>query len=75
MVAPEKALVVTEHWSDSGSAVILSGSRSTLEEIARLLDLPVTRVIITPATSPVLGIWGEHLSAYEELKRAGKIGR
>lgn len=72
-MAPDRQLVVKEYWTDSQSAVVLAAGRTTLEEVARLLNLPSTRISSARANTAVLGIWGDHLYAYEELKRSGTI--
>ncbi len=74
MVTGSDGLVVTEHWTDSHTAVVLAGRRSALEAIAELLGLPTSRITTTRANTAVLGLWdGDSLDAYEDLKRTGRI--
>ncbi len=74
MVTGSDGLVVSEHWTDSRSAVVLAGRRATLERIAELLGLPAARVTTTGANVAVLGLWdGDALGTYDDLKRSGRI--
>jgi hypothetical protein len=65
--------VVGEQWTNSRAALVLTGCVAVLIDIAQRLHLPEESVIETRYGRGALGLWGEPLAAYQELKRLGQI--
>ncbi|HUG13967.1 MAG TPA: hypothetical protein VMM78_03020 [Thermomicrobiales bacterium] len=58
---------VSEQWTISRSALVLTGSVADLAAIARRLGLPDGSVVETRHGQAALGLWGEALAAYQRL--------
>lgn len=64
---------VSEHWTNSKAALVLTGSITTLTAIARSLGLSEQAVIEERHGKAMLGLWGDPLRLYQDLKRLGQI--
>jgi hypothetical protein len=63
---------ISEQWTTSRGALIITGPADILAGIARQLDMPRDILIETPYGQAALGLWGEPLATYQELKRRGQ---
>ena len=61
---------VSEQWTTSRAAVVLGGPVAILIDVAQRLNVPTETVIETRRGEAVLGLWGELLAAYQDLKRS-----
>ena len=63
---------ISEQWTISRGALVLTGLADVLADIARQLDLPEDILIETRFGQAALGLWGEPLTTYQELKRSAQ---
>jgi hypothetical protein len=64
---------IAELWTTSHTALVLTGPVAMLVEIGQHLALPGERVIETRYGQATLGLWGEPLTAYQELTRRSSL--
>jgi hypothetical protein len=64
---------VSEQWTTSRAALVLGGPVAALVDVAQRLNVPTETVIETRRGEAVLGLWGEPLAAYQDLKRNERI--
>lgn len=53
-----------EHWTDSRRVLVLDGAPDVVDEIARRLAIPPTRLIMLTPQRAVLGLWEDSLRLY-----------
>jgi hypothetical protein len=61
---------LTEIWTDSHNALVLTGDLATLSEIARRIGLGESAVVATHQQQAVLALWHESLDAYRQLDQS-----
>lgn len=64
---------VTEQWTLSRAALVLGGPVAALIDVAERLNLPTESVIEIQRGEAMLGLWGEPLAAYQDLKSSEHI--
>ena len=68
MIDPGMDQEVSEQWTTSRAALVLSGSVSALVDVARQLALPTETIVEIRRGEAVLALWGEPLAAYQCLR-------
>lgn len=61
---PETGNTLIEHWTDSRRVLVLDGTPDVIDEIAKTLAIPSTRLIMLTPNRAVLGLWEESLLMY-----------
>jgi hypothetical protein len=56
--------LLIEHWTDAGLALILEGAPDVIGDVAHMLALPNSRVVLVNPDCAVLGLWGDDLTSY-----------
>lgn len=55
---------VVEHWSLSGTGMVICGNQTRIAEIVDQLSLPPDCVVSLSRNSYGVGLWGQNLESY-----------
>ena len=59
---------VAEHWTDSGTAVVLTADSAVIDELVVRLGLSTDSPVSVKSRQRALALWGEDLASYLQLR-------